>query len=330
MVREFGGSEVRGFYMSKVVTFVALMLVAPSTGYRLPVTAQRAPEATSLLGKPLVPAEPAPDAKARMEKQLADAEAALAASPRSADALIWVGRRQAYLGRYQDAIATFTRGIAAFPSDARFYRHRGHRYLTTRQLTKAVADFSKAAELTRGKPDEVEPDGQPNARNIPTSTLQTNIWYHLGLAHYLTGNFAEAAKAYEEDLKINPNDDNLVAVTHWAYMTARRRGRDAEAKRLLEPITKDLKVIENGSYHRLLLMYKGELPEAELMKTVEAGLELVTTGYGVGNWHFYNGRPDEARAIWRKILASESQWPAFGYLAAEAELSRGFGDLVIW
>jgi tetratricopeptide (TPR) repeat protein len=177
-------------------------------------------------------------------------------------------------------------------------------------------------ELTRGKPDEVEPDGQPNARNIPTSTLQTNIWYHLGLAHYLTGNFAEAAKAYEEDLKINPNDDNLVAVTHWAYMTARRLGRDAEAKRLLEPITKDLKVIENGSYHRLLLMYKGELPEAELMKTVEAGLELVTTGYGVGNWHFYNGRRDQAMAVWKKILAAGDQWPAFGYLAAEAEMAR--------
>ena len=308
--------------MFKAAAFATFVLVALPTGDRLPVTGQRKPEATSLLGKPLVPAEPSTDAKARMETQLADAEAALAASPGSADALIWVGRRQAYLGRYQDAIATFTRGIAAFPSDARFYRHRGHRYLTTRQLPKAIADFSKAVELTRGKPDETEPDGQPNARNIPTSTLQTNIWYHLGLAHYLTGNFADAAKAYEEDLKISPNDDNLVAVTHWAYMTARRRGRDDEARRLLEPITKDLKVIENGSYHRLLLMYKGELPESELMKTVEAGLELVTTGYGVGNWHFYNGRQAEARAIWHRILAAENQWAAFGYLAAEAEIAR--------
>ncbi len=262
-------------------------------------------------------------------QQLKEAEAALAASPDSADALIWVGRRQAYLARYDDAIATFTRGIETFPSDARFYRHRGHRYITTRQFPKAIADFEKAVALTRGKPDEVEPDGQPNARGIPTSTLQTNIWYHLGLAHYLTGNFEAAARAYDEDLKINPNDDNLVAVTHWAYMTARRLGRDAEAKRLLEPIRKDLNVIENGSYHRLLLMYKGEVPEAEIMKTVDAGLELVTTGYGVGNWHFYNGRVEEARAIWKKILDTD-QKAAFGYIAAEAELRRGSGDLVIW
>ena len=262
-----------------------------------------------------------PSAQERMLQQLAEAEAALKANPDSADALIWVGRRQAYLARYDDAIATFTRGIARFPDDARFYRHRGHRYITTRQFQKAIDDFNKAVALTRGKPDEVEPDGQPNARNIPTSTLQTNIWYHLGLAHYLTGNFEAAARAYAEDLKINPNDDNLVAVTHWAYMTARRLGRDAEAKRLLEPIRKDLNVIENGSYHRLLLMYKGELPESELMKTVEAGLELVTTGYGVGNWHFYNGRTAEARDVWRRIVATD-QKAAFGYIAAEQELRR--------
>lgn len=262
-----------------------------------------------------------PSAQERMLQQLAEAEAALKANPDSADALIWVGRRQAYLARYDDAIATFTRGIARFPDDARFYRHRGHRYITTRQFQKAIDDFNKAVALTRGKPDEVEPDGQPNARNIPTSTLQTNIWYHLGLAHYLTGNFEAAARAYAEDLKINPNDDNLVAVTHWAYMTARRLGRDAEARRLLEPIRKDLNVIENGSYHRLLLMYKGELPESELMKTVEAGLELVTTGYGVGNWHFYNGRTAEARKIWERIVATD-QKAAFGYIAAETELKR--------
>lgn len=320
---------------SIVAAIVFLTLLVPSA--QRPAFAQSASagrqEATSLLGKPLFPAVPSAEAKARMEAQLAEAESALKAAPDSPDALIWVGRRQAYLGRYADAIATFTRGIERFPADARFYRHRGHRYLTTRQLAKAVTDFEKAVALTRGQPDQVEPDGQPNARNIPTSTLQTNIWYHLGLAHYLRGDFEAASRAYAEDLKISPNDDNLVAVTHWAYMTARRLGRDDEAKKLLEPITKDLNVIENGSYHRLLLMYKGEVPEAEITSKTDEGLDLVTTGYGVGNWHFYNGRVQKALEVWNRILAQKDQWPAFGYLAAEAELARtasGFGDLVIW
>ncbi len=307
--------------MTSIVAAIVLLLIAPATNNQQPATDQRQ-EATSLLGKPLVPAAPSAEAKARMEAQLAEADAALKAAPGSADALIWLGRRQAYLGRYGDAIATFTRGIERFPADARFHRHRGHRYLTTRQLANAVTDFEKAVELTRGQPDQAEPDGQPNTRNIPTSTLQTNIWYHLGLAHYLRGDFEAASRAYGEDLKISPNDDNLVAVTHWAYMTARRLGRDDEAKTLLEPITKSLNVIENGSYHRLLLMYKGEVPEAEILKAVDAGLDLVTIGYGVGNWHFYNGGVEKALEVWNRILAQEDQWPAFGYLAAEAELAR--------
>src|SRR5690606_28397619 len=134
-------------------------------------------------------------AKARMEAQLAEAEAGLAADPDSHDALIWVGRRQAYLGRYTDAIATFSRGIERFPSDARFYRHRGHRYLTTRQITKAIADFENDEELTRGHADQIGPGRQPDARNMPTSTLHTNICYHLGTAHYLRGDFEAAARA---------------------------------------------------------------------------------------------------------------------------------------
>ena len=306
---------------SIVATAVLLLLITPATNNQQPATSQRQ-EATSLLGKPLVPAAPSADAQARMERQLAEAEAALKASPDSADALIWVGRRQAYLGRYGAAIATFTRGIERFPSDVRFFRHRGHRYLSTRQIDKAVTDFEKAVALTRGQADQVEPDGQPNARNIPTSTLQTNIWYHLGLARYLRGDFEAASRAYAEDLKISPNDDNLVAVTHWAYMTARRLGREDEAKRLLVPITRDLEVIENVSYHRLLLMYKGEVPEAEITAKIDEGLDLVTIGYGVGNWHFYNGRVQKALEVWNKILAQKDQWPAFGYLAAEAEIAR--------
>jgi len=49
----------------------------------------------------------------------------------------------------------------------------------------------------------------------------------------------------------------------------------------------------------------------------------VTIGYGLGNWHLYNGRRDQAMTTFRQIVdGNEAQWPAFGYLAAEAELAR--------
>jgi hypothetical protein len=36
----------------------------------------------------------------------------------------------------------------------------------------------------------------------------------------------------------------------------------------------------------------------------------------------YNGRPAEAAEIFRSIVSATDQWPAFGYVAAEAELAR--------
>lgn len=290
---------------------------APPAGGSEPAAA----EATSLLGTPLVrPAEIAN--RETLEANLAAAEAELAANPDSPDALIWVGRRLGYLWRYRDAIATFTRGIERFPGDPRFYRHRGHRYITVRNFDAAIADFEKAASLFRGQPDEVEPDGQPNPLNIPRSTLQFNVWYHLGLAHYLKGDYERAQQAYEECLKVSTNDDAIVATSDWYWMTLMRLGRAAEAEALLARIRPEMDVIENHAYHRRLLMYKGlEKPEALLDTTNADDLTIATQGYGVGNWYYVTGDRARAREIFERVVAGRS-WAAFGYIAAEADLAR--------
>jgi tetratricopeptide (TPR) repeat protein len=283
----------------------------------------QAQEATSLLGKPLLRAEQPADARAKLEANLRAAEEEFAKTP-TADALIWVGRRTAYLGRFRDAIAVFTRGVQKFPDDARMYRHRGHRYITVREFDKAIADLSTAAALVSGKPDQVEPDGQPNARNTPTGTLNSNIYYHLGLAYYLKGDFARALTAYRRCLDFSKNPDMLAATTHWLYMTLRRLGRDDDARAALQPIAAGMDIIENASYYKLLLMYKGDGSADALLDAARAGgLDGATIGYGVGNWHLYNGRRDTAMQIFRDIVEkSAAQWPAFGYVASEAELAR--------
>ncbi|HVE71446.1 MAG TPA: tetratricopeptide repeat protein [Thermoanaerobaculia bacterium] len=233
-----------------------------------------------------------------------------------ADALIWYGRRTAYLGRYQEAIDIFSDGARLYPNDARMLRHRGHRWITLRQFDRAVADLTKAAELIKGKQDEIEPDGLPNARNIPTSTLQSNIWYHLGLAHYLRGDFESALRAYRECMNVSKNPDGVVSTSHWLYMTLRRLGQNAAAANVLAPISTDMDVIENQSYHKLLLMYRGEIAAEELLKENDAAIH-----YGVANWFLYNGERERAKTLFREIV-SEKDWAAFGTIAAEAELHR--------
>src|SRR5215204_1293680 len=281
-------------------------------------------QAISFLGDPLRMLPLSAQTKARYEAQLADAKAAYDFAPTNADSIIWYGRRLAYVGRLREAIDVFTRGIALHPDNAWLYRHRGHRYISVRELDRAIADLERAATLTEGKADEVEPDGQPNARNMPIGTLQSNIAYHLALAYYLKGDYARAIPVYRSELAKARNDDRRVSTAHWLYMSLRRSGRDDDAADVLTPIRRDMTVIENETYHRLLLLYKGELPVDSVLTVGPSGEMSVTdaTGaYGVGNWHLYNGRRAEAERVFRRILAG-GQWGAFGYVAAEAELAR--------
>lgn len=259
-----------------------------------------------------------------LESKLNEAKAAYEKDQRSVENIIWLGRRTAYLGRYKDAIRIYSDGITAFPSDARLYRHRGHRLISLRCFDAAIADLEQASKLIKGKPDEIEPDGLPNARNIPTSTLQSNIWYHLGLAYYLKGDFERALTAYRAAEKVSKNPDMLVATTHWLYMTLRRLGRTKEANKTLVAIKDNFDLIENADYYKLIRVYKGQLDPANLWLEITQrsnGLSNATIGYGLGNWYLYNGQRGEAEKMFRQVTAG-NQWSSFGYIAAETELKR--------
>lgn len=288
------------------------------------VTLPPGAEAVSFLGETLTAPE-IPDAVRTVYlERYQEAEDALVAAPEDVDALIWMGRRTAYLGRYRDAIEIYTNAIALHPDDARLYRHRGHRYLTVREPDRAIRDFERAVELTAGLPDEVEPDGLPNAMNVPTSTLQFNIWYHLALAHYVQGHLEQALEAQRRCLEVSDHPDSVVATSYWLYMTLRRLGLDEEAATVLDRIDADMGIIESTSYLDLLLLFKGERSLEDLMGPPGASVTLqsTTTAYGVGVWHLLAGRDSEAHATWEAMMEGRSQWAAFGYIAAEGELAR--------
>ncbi len=276
-------------------------------------------QALSLLGEPLFASEPGEEDVEKYDAAKAEAEA----RPDDADAWIWYGRWAAYKGDYREAIRIFTEGIGKFPEDARFYRHRGHRYISIREFDRAVEDFEKAAALIEGTEDRIEPDGRPNARNIPVSSLHTNIWYHLGLAYYLKHDLEEALRVYRLGIEASQNDDMLVATTHWLYMTLRLLGRDEEALRALEPIRKEMNVIENMAYHKLCLFYKGDMAEEDIIGGGFSDIMNDAVAYGVANYYLTNGDRERAGEIYEKMLESEI-WASFGYIAAEADYVREF------
>jgi tetratricopeptide (TPR) repeat protein len=267
-----------------------LSVVALSSSLQILPDVPEGVQAMSLLGKPLRSSEPS-------AKALADFESAKAAYEKdrgNADNIIWYGRRAAYLGDYREAIRIFSEGIEKHPGDARMYRHRGHRYISIREFDRAIADLEHAAKLIEGNENEVEPDGAPNAQNIPISTLHGNVWYHLGLAYYLKHDWANALRAYQNAFDVGRNDDNRVSTTHWRFSILRRIGKPDEAWKVLEPITADMNIIENSSYHRLCLFYKGELEVEDILPENDDDPANAAIAYGVANWYLTDG--NDARA----------------------------------
>ncbi|WP_290878133.1 hypothetical protein [Gracilimonas sp.] len=240
---------------------------------------------------------------------------------RMIDSYIWEARKTAYTGDYRLALHQLSSAIIEFPEEPRLYRHRGHRYITLREFDLAIHDFRKAAELFEGQEDITEPDGLPNAQNIPLSSLQTNTWYHLGLAHYLKGEYEHANMAYQNGLEVSNNPDMRVAFWYWYYMSLRKAGNDVQAGELLEEVPENLELIENTSYYELLMVFKGVFDENQLLSEDNSELDNATLGYGLGFWHHINGRTERANEIWRQVYDA-GNWAAFGFIASEAELAR--------
>lgn len=306
----------------KVLLLVGLVFFGCKNHENLDDVKINTSQGMSLLNTPLIRRQVNPAQDSLQIVKYLDALEDYENNNKLADNIIWLGRRIAYLGDYKRAIEIFTQGIIEFPKDARFLRHRGHRYISTRQFNNAITDFENAVILIKDTEDVIEPDGVPNRLNQPVSTLHNNIYYHLGLAYYLKNDLKNALKYFTECLESSKNDDMQVATRHWLYMILQRMNMKDEAASILNPITEDMEIIENIAYHDLLLFYKGIRTENELLKVENGSIGAnEATQYGIANWHFYNGNEDRAINMFQNIIKS-GNWAGFGYIAAEADLSR--------
>ena len=284
------------------------------------------PEAFSLAGRPLFRPELRPEVLADRTARLELAVARAAAAPDDVDATVWRGRRLGYLGRFRDAIGIYSEALERHPDEPHLLRHRGHRYLSVRRFAAARDDLARAAEVTAGQPDEIEPDGLPYPGRPPHSTLQFNIHYHLALAHWCLGDVAAAEASWRDCLAtvVAGNDEALVAVTHWLWCAMQRSGRadDSAFVSLLAPVGEDLDVVENRAYYDLCRLYRGELRYADLVPG--AGSSGAALAYGLANFACLRSRPDARQLL--EDLAKSDGWAAFGVIAAAADLHASSRD----
>lgn len=270
------------------------------------------PQATSLFGELLF-------AIVDTTGAIREADLALAGAPEDVDLIIAAGRVRRNFWQYRQAMDLYGQAMTLAPSDWRPYRYRGHRYISVRQFDDAIVDLERARDL---------------------APFNWDISYHLGLAYFLAGRFADAADEYlrcldlenqaeaiaaqAEDFRScsqNASDqDSRIAMTEWAVRAALRSGRGEVASNLLSQIPLGLEVGENLPYYHDLLFYKGEMTAEELLGP-DAPYRRETVGYGVANWLVTQG--DTARAVeLLEELVEDPWWPGFGRISAEVELFR--------
>jgi Flp pilus assembly protein TadD len=230
---------------------------------------------------------------------IARAQAASAADPRNVELLIALGVAQSGARQFREAIRTFSRGIAIAPSNAMLYRWRGHRYLSVREFDRAAADL---------------------ARGLALDSTNYGVLYHLGVLRYVRGDFAGAANAFARAQPLAPDAGELAGATDWRWMSLARAGRRAAADSMLQ--TRPDSLPTTIAYRQRLRLYRGEIgPDAVLTPADTSDVAVATLSYGVGNWYLVRGDTAQARRWFTRAVASGG-WPAFGFMAAEADLRR--------
>ena len=230
---------------------------------------------------------------------IARAEGALATDPRNVQRIIDLGVAQGSAWQFREAIETFTRGLAIAPNDAMLYRWRGHRYLSVRELDRAMDD------LTRG---------------YALDSTNYGILYHLGIVRYARGDFGGASEAFARAQMRAPEAGELAGSTDWLWMSLSRNSRPLVARAMLDRRPDSLPA--TNAYARRLKLYRGEIGPDEVITPADtAAVQVATLSYGIGNWYLVRGDTARARQWFERSVGSGG-WPGFGFIMSEVELRR--------
>ncbi len=234
---------------------------------------------------------------------------------------IEIGRLFASTYRYRDAIAAYGVGLLQYPRSFKLRRHRAHRYITVRELDKAIIDLEEAVELMGDTAHDVV---EYDANGEPNGTYEHWVWYHIGLYRYLTGDYEAAAGAFERCVELSDNPELLLGATDWLYNAYRKNGDTEKANGAVAMVPADIDADPNHPYFKRVMLYKGAVKPDDVLDGDKPPNEWtardITTGYGVASWLSFEGNSETADPIYRTILQSP-YWNAWAFVATERELS---------
>lgn len=230
---------------------------------------------------------------------IARAESALAADARNVERIIQLGLAQSGARQFREAIETFTRGLAIAPNNPVLYRWRGHRYLSVRELDRAMDDLVRGNRL---------------------DSTNYGVLYHLGIVRFARSDFTGAAAAFERAQPRAPDAGELAGATDWLWMSLARAGKLPQAKAMLDRRPDSLPT--TNAYAQRLRLYRGlSSPDSVITPADTGDVAVATLSYGIGNWYLVQGDTTRARSWFERSVRSGG-WPAFGFIMSEIELRR--------
>lgn len=197
--------------------------------------------------------------------------------------------------RYRDSLPVYDRIVREYPAEYRGWRERAPRLINTLQPGRAVADLLHCRTLGGDDGD---------------------LSYRLAIAHYLEGSFAESMA---ESVRCLPHwDDEMgIAIIYWHTLAAWKCG---EAPQLLyRAYHPRMKVGHHTAYEAAMALAAGQIGIQQAYRELDetaSDLEFSIFGYGVSCWLQQAGRCDEAEALLTRILARDSFWIGYAFIAA--------------
>src|SRR5262249_49849902 len=136
-------------------------------------------------------------------------------------------RALAAVSRHNEAIPACSESLRLGPNNAEALRDRGHYYLNLGEIEPALADLTRAAGLAR---------------------TDRGVYYHLGIAYYLKGDFSRAAAPYQSCLDNSKAADTIECIA-WLYPSLVRAERKHEAAALLDRVHADPSITGHSAWY---------------------------------------------------------------------------------
>lgn len=234
-----------------------------------------------------------------------------------------VGRQLVDMGHFREALSWYTKEIEKNPKYFPNYRHRGELYYRLQKMDSARIDLEKAKNMALNEPNMIEYGINATSKNTPVYNSHFNVFYYLGLVHFLEGEYEMASRTFGYATNYAENPDLKSITTFWLALTLKKLGKEGETSRVIENVEPEMRIIENHAYHDLVIMFQG----FKSMKDIQDKYALaplkqsITADFGVAMWLLFDGQTEEAKQLLEKVV-EHKYWIADVYPIAQKELSE--------